>query len=111
MHSRKIAIIIVCEVVILELLIARAFVNGAVSVFSISSFLFFLIKITAGNVNKLKYLMSAQMTLGQMEKTMETMRSICGPKHKLTDELIDGSYASLPHRESLTRKFHFTLRI
>lgn len=43
--------------------------------------------------------MSAQMTVGQMEKTMETMRSICGPKHKLTDELIDGS---LCHSESLT---------
>ena len=25
-----------------------------------------------------------------MEKTMETMRSICGPKFKLSDELIDG---------------------
>lgn len=25
-----------------------------------------------------------------MEKTMETMRSICGPKYKLSDELIDG---------------------
>jgi PBP/GOBP family len=25
-----------------------------------------------------------------MEKTMETMRSICGPKFKLQDETIDG---------------------
>lgn len=33
----------------------------------------------------------AQMTMKDMEKTMETMRSICGPKHKLTDEIIEGS--------------------
>jgi PBP/GOBP family len=31
-----------------------------------------------------------QLTMSQMEKTMETMRSICGPKFKLTDETIDG---------------------
>lgn len=34
--------------------------------------------------------MKEQMTMSQMEKTMETMRSICGPKYKLSDELIDG---------------------
>lgn len=28
--------------------------------------------------------------MSQMEKTMETMRSICGPKYKLSDEIIDG---------------------
>lgn len=28
--------------------------------------------------------------MSQMEKTMETMRSICGPKYKLSDEMIDG---------------------
>lgn len=28
--------------------------------------------------------------MGQMQKTMETMRGICGPKYKLSDELIDG---------------------
>lgn len=28
--------------------------------------------------------------MGQMQKTMETMRDICGPKYKLTDDLIDG---------------------
>ena len=27
----------------------------------------------------------------QMQTTMDTMRSICGPKHKLTDEQIDGN--------------------
>lgn len=32
------------------------------------------------------------MTMAQMEKTMETMRSICGPKYKLSDDLIDGSF-------------------
>lgn len=31
------------------------------------------------------------MTMKDMEKTMETMRSICGPKYKLTDETIEGS--------------------
>lgn len=31
------------------------------------------------------------MTMAQMKSTMDTMRTICGQKHKLTDELIDGS--------------------
>ena len=30
------------------------------------------------------------MTMKQLQTTMDTMRSICGPKHKLTDEQIDG---------------------
>lgn len=30
------------------------------------------------------------MTMQQMEKTMATMRSVCGPKHKLSEELMDG---------------------
>ncbi|CAO1416158.1 unnamed protein product [Diamesa tonsa] len=30
------------------------------------------------------------MTVKQMQTTMETMRSICGPKSKVTDDQIDG---------------------
>lgn len=30
------------------------------------------------------------MTMQQMEKTMATMRTVCGPKNKLTDDLMDG---------------------
>lgn len=29
--------------------------------------------------------------MDQMRSTMETMRSVCGPKSKASDELIDGS--------------------
>lgn len=32
------------------------------------------------------------MTIKQMQTTMDTMRSICGPKNKLTDEQIDGKF-------------------
>lgn len=35
------------------------------------------------------------MTIKQMQTTMETMRSICGPKNKLTDEQIDGKFNKL----------------
>lgn len=41
-------------------------------------------------------LLLKQMTISQMEKTMETMRSICGPKYNLKDELIDGSVSLSP---------------
>lgn len=56
--------------------------------------------------------MNAQMTVGQMEKTMETMRSICGPKHKLSDELIDGSQfaSNFPHRIVASVLFSPTFR-
>lgn len=30
------------------------------------------------------------MSMQQMEKTMATMRSVCGPKHKLSDDVMDG---------------------
>lgn len=35
------------------------------------------------------------MTVKQMQTTMETMRSICGPKNKVTDDQIDGKFNNL----------------
>nr|QGW50689.1 odorant-binding protein 25 [Propsilocerus akamusi] len=37
-----------------------------------------------------KTYVNGAMTMAQMEKTMQTMRSICGPKNKVSNELIDG---------------------
>lgn len=91
--SRRIAIII-CELTIFGFLMSLSLVNGAVShlkSYPNSPFLvFFQLKI----LSKCAYFnifYDAQMTMAQMEKTMESMRSICGPKYKLSDELIDGT--------------------
>lgn len=40
------------------------------------------------------------MTVKQMQTTMDTMRSICGPKNKVTDDQIDGEFNNLLKKTS-----------